>query len=318
MNTNNLPEVSIALTTYNHEAYIAECLDSILSQEVDFNFEIVVGEDLSTDNTRHILYKYADRYSNIRILERRVNLGYTKNFDDTMQQCSGKYIAIFDGDDIMLPGKLQKQKDFLDLNKGYVLVAHLMDAFDSETKQVMRTIKPKFKKDFYELKDLISWGSFFANSSKMFRKWAYPKEGINPNIRYIADWAVTLDIASKGKIGFIWDKMALYRVHGVSIMQSIKGVEDYNDKKIIIENFVLKHKEVNPKFFNNQWAYAYLVKGIDEMILARRKLAFKDFIKSLLHNPFYSITVYYYLFILMAPSIIISYLVPKKHLSKFK
>jgi glycosyltransferase involved in cell wall biosynthesis len=313
MNTNKVPEVSIALTSYDHEEFIAECLDSILSQEVDFEYEIVIGEDLSKDNTRKIIYQYLDKYPNIRLLERKKNLGYTRNFDDTMQQCRGKYIAIFDGDDIMLPGKLQKQKEALDQHPEWVLVGHQMDAFEDNTRKIIRTIEPKKYKPHYNIEDLIKWGSFFANSSKMFRKTAYPEYGINPQIKYIADWAVTLDIVSKGKIGFIWEKLALYRVHGVSIMQSIKGVADFEDKKTIIEDFTYNHPAINKSWFNNQWAYAFMVKGIDELIAEKRTQALYSLLKSITSNPLYSITPYYYLLMLVSPSFFRHRLVPKKY-----
>jgi glycosyltransferase involved in cell wall biosynthesis len=313
MNTSRIPEVSIALTTYNHEAFIAECLDSILTQEVDFVYEIIIGEDLSKDNTQKIIYQYLDKYPNIRLLERKANLGYTRNFDDTMQQCRGKYIAIFDGDDIMLPGKLQKQKEALDQHPEWVLVGHQMDAFESNTRKIIRTIEPKKYKPHYNIEDLIKWGSFFANSSKMFRKTAYPEHGINPQIKHIADWAVTLDIVSKGKIGFIWEKLALYRVHGVSIMQSIKGVADFEDKKTIIEDFTYNHPAINKSWFNNQWAYAFMVKGIDELIAEKRTQALYSLLKSITSNPLYSITPYYYLLMLVSPSFFRHRLVPKKY-----
>lgn len=307
------PEVSIALTTYNHQDFIAECLDSILNQEVDFEYEIVIGEDLSKDKTKEIIEGYAKKHDNIRLLSRDVNLGYTKNFDDTMQQCVGKYVAVFDGDDIMLPGKLQSQKEFLDQNPECVMVGHLMDAFESTSRIIIRTIGPKKHKQSYDLEDLIKWGSFFANSSKMFRKSAYPKEGINPNVKHIADWAVTLEIALHGKIGFIWEKLALYRVHGVSIMQSIKGIADFTDKKTIIENFIHNHPDTNRNWFKNQWAYAYMVKGIDELLSGELISALISLLRSIAANPFYSITPYYYLVITFIPRFLKRAFIPKKY-----
>ena len=215
-------KLSIALTTYNHEKFIAQSLDSILNQTVNFKYEIVIGEDKSKDNTLAIIKAYQSKYPDrIRVLERDGNLGYTRNFDDTMQQCRGEYIAIFDGDDLMSDGKLQKQVDFLDKNSDYVMIGHIVNAFDSISGRTIRIIQPKKKKLYYTIEDLITEGSFFANSSKMFRRNAYPKNGIDNRIRFIADWAITLDIVGLQKIGFIWESLALYRVHGTSIMQKL-------------------------------------------------------------------------------------------------
>lgn len=289
-------KLSIALTTYNHEAFIAQSLESILTQRVNFNYEIVVGDDKSTDNTLTIVKSYASKYPDkIRVLERHKNLGYTKNFDDTMQQCQGEYIAIFDGDDIMKEGKLKKQVDFLDQNPDCVMVGHIVDAFDSHSKKITRTILPKKKKFFYTIEDLIIEGSFFANSSKVFRRKAYPKTGINPHIKFIADWAVTLDIVGEQNIGFIWETLALYRVHGTSIMQTLKGTDDFHDKQIIIDGVNKKFENKYSKLFKNQWAYAYFIYGLDEFNKGYNTSARKKFLKSISCNYRYSFTVYAYL-----------------------
>lgn len=298
----NLIKVSIALTTYNHQEYIEKCLDSILSQEVDFNYEIVIGEDQSKDKTLSIIKTYEAKYPKIiRILAREENLGYTRNFDDTMQQCKGEYIAIFDGDDYMLPGKLKKQVDFLDEHPDYVIVGHIVDAFDNNTGKIVRVIQPKKKKIYYTIEDLIIDGSFFANSSKMFRRKAYPEKGIDKRIKFIADWAVTLDIVSERKIGFIWENLALYRIHGTSIMQKLKGVDDFHDKTIIIKWMNEKYKNKYQKLFNNQWAYAYLIVGIDELMQNNKSHARNNFFTSLTYNYKYSATVYYYIVLSFAP-----------------
>ena len=213
------PKLSIALTAFNHEQFIAYAIESILSQKVNFNYEIIVGEDNSTDGTKGIICQYAEKHPNIfKILERKSNLGYTKNFDDTLKNCKGEYIAIFDGDDIMLPGKLQKEVDFLDNNRDFVMVGHDVIAFDSDSSKEFRIIRPKVKKDVYTIEDLIEYGSFFANCSKMFRKSELPAAGIDFRIKFIADWYITLCIVKTGKIGYIWEALARYRLHASSII----------------------------------------------------------------------------------------------------
>jgi hypothetical protein len=147
----------------------------------------------------------------------------------------------------------------------------------------------------------------------MFRKSAYPKEGINPEVKHIADWAVTLEIVTKGKIGFLWEKLALYRVHSVSIMQSLKGSDDFVDKKTIIETFTKIHTNVNPSLFNNQWAYAYMVKAIDHLIYDQKYIAIKCLINSIRYNPFYSISAYIYLFMSPLPFKIYKSVMPKRY-----
>ena len=96
----SLPVVSICSITYNHESYIEEAIDSFLMQETDFPFEIVVGEDYSTDGTRQIIEEYLEQYPNIiKLITSDNNVGPNRNFMRTLNACTGKYIAICEGDD---------------------------------------------------------------------------------------------------------------------------------------------------------------------------------------------------------------------------
>ena len=116
------PLLSVLLITYNHEAYIRQCLDSVLSQRVDFDYEIVVGEDCSTDRTRDILNEYKSAHPDkIRLLYRSRNFGRpTLNVYETAGSCRGRYVATLEGDDYWTDEyKLQKAVDFLESNPSY-------------------------------------------------------------------------------------------------------------------------------------------------------------------------------------------------------
>lgn len=111
------PMVSVLFITYNHEKYLRQSLDSVMMQETDFAYEVVVGEDCSTDSTRRILCEYRDRYPDrIRLLFREKNFGRpTLNVYETAMECRGKYIATLEGDDFWTdPAKLQKAVDHLE------------------------------------------------------------------------------------------------------------------------------------------------------------------------------------------------------------
>lgn len=104
-------KVSISIATYNHENYISDALNSCLMQETNFPFEIVIGEDCSTDNTRNILKKYKNSYPNIiKLMINEENIGGQKNGKKIIENCVGEYIAFCDGDDHWIdPKKLQLQ-----------------------------------------------------------------------------------------------------------------------------------------------------------------------------------------------------------------
>lgn len=114
--------LSVLFITYNHEKYLRQSLDSVLSQKTDFKFEIVVGEDCSTDGTRDILREYRNKFPDkIRLLFRERNFGRpTLNVYETAMECRGKYVATLEGDDYWADEhKLQKAVDFLEAHEEY-------------------------------------------------------------------------------------------------------------------------------------------------------------------------------------------------------
>ncbi len=116
------PVLSVLFITYNHEKYLRQSLDSVLSQKTDFEFEIVIGEDCSTDGTRGILREYKDRFPDkIRLLFRDRNFGRpTLNVYETAMECRGRYIATLEGDDYWTDEyKLQKAVDYLEAHNEY-------------------------------------------------------------------------------------------------------------------------------------------------------------------------------------------------------
>lgn len=110
--------LSVIMTTYNHERYIAQAIESVLRQQTDFRIEIVIGEDCSTDRTRAIAEDYATQYPDaIRIITSAENVGWRKNYCRTIAAARGRYIAMLDGDDYFTHRKkLQMQVELLEAN----------------------------------------------------------------------------------------------------------------------------------------------------------------------------------------------------------
>jgi len=132
-----MPMLSVLCITYNQADYIGQALDSFLAQVTDFDFEIVVSDDCSTDATPDILESYRQRLGGkIRVLRSPVNLGVTRNFRRAMNACRGKYIALCEGDDFWRGQfKLQLQVEFLEANSDFVIVYHSANLIGPEVKQ---------------------------------------------------------------------------------------------------------------------------------------------------------------------------------------
>ncbi|HET6407589.1 MAG TPA: glycosyltransferase [Chthoniobacteraceae bacterium] len=111
-------KVSVATVTYNHEQFLEQSVASALAQRTNFPFEIIIGEDCSTDGTRAVAQQLADRNPDrVRLFLQGKNVGLTRNTAQTFARCTGEYIAILEGDDYWLDQeKLQRQVDYLDAN----------------------------------------------------------------------------------------------------------------------------------------------------------------------------------------------------------
>jgi glycosyltransferase involved in cell wall biosynthesis len=226
-------KVSVLMITYNQEEYIAQAIDSALKQEVDFNYEIVVGDDCSTDSTRTVLLDYQQKHSEIiRLLLHKQNLGFSgkKNFAQTLRACEGKYVAILEGDDYWTsPHKLQTQIDLLDSHPEYALCFHCVNKVHEEAERQIETFSPPWQKDFYTLEDLLV-GNFLATCSTVFRNklfedfpdWFYSMP--------MGDWALHILNAQHGNIGYIDESMAVYRIHGKGLWSSRGRIRNYLDE----------------------------------------------------------------------------------------
>lgn len=169
MNQINEIKVSVCVVTYNQEKYLAECLESLVQQETNFNFEIIVGEDCSTDGTRAIVKSYAEKYPHLVIpLLHENNVGALENIKQVYLKARGKYIAHVDGDDAALPNKLQKQFNALESNGDCTICSHNVLNIDGNSAQ-LNYQNWKHNGGIYTLFDLFHRMPFFAHSSKMFR-----------------------------------------------------------------------------------------------------------------------------------------------------
>ena len=134
------PLVSVMMLVYNHEQYLAQALESILTQKGDFTFEIVIGDDCSTDSSPAILSSYQSKYPEIiKVINHRKNVGAMNNHKSLTAACSGKYVAICEGDDYWTDeNKLQLQLNLLELNTSLSFCCHRVDYLLEDEKRKER------------------------------------------------------------------------------------------------------------------------------------------------------------------------------------
>ena len=209
MNIENEIKVSVCVVTYNQENYIAECLESLVNQVTNFKYEIIVGEDCSTDSTRAIVQSYVERYPDLIVpLFYKNNIGAVENIKKVYKKAKGKYIAHMDGDDIALPGKLQKQFDILEKNPDCSICVHNMNAVDANSNFMKREFTI-FDEKKYSLIDMYLINPFFIHSSKMFiNKIDEYIDDLNENA---LDIEVHIEQAKQGNIYFLKENLGIYR-----------------------------------------------------------------------------------------------------------
>lgn len=214
-------KVSVLMITFNHERFIAQALDSVLMQEVSFDFEIVIGEDCSTDNTRHIILDYQQLFpSKVKVLLHRENVGAIPNLIQTYKACVGDYIALLEGDDYWTsPRKLQIQADFLDSNPKYVISCHAVEVFDENKKAIDGMLRPYQGDISVGIEELMA-GNFIPTCSSMFRNRLF---GEFPDWFFAVkqgDWPLHVLNATKGQIRYVDKPLAVYRVHSGGVWSS--------------------------------------------------------------------------------------------------
>jgi glycosyltransferase involved in cell wall biosynthesis len=207
-----IPKVSVMVLTYNHGNWLAECLESIVSQQTNFPFEIIVGDDASTDGiTTNILRDYAQRFPDLIIpVIRDKNIGGCANLISIQSKTRGEYIASCDGDDMMLPGKLQKQSDYLDNRQDCSMVGHQTKFLLPNGKLVagVRSIRHPIN-----LLKMLEIGCPFVNSTKMYRRSAVH---FWTTTELFVDFLWHIDHALSGLVGIIDEELGIYRV-GVGV-----------------------------------------------------------------------------------------------------
>jgi glycosyltransferase involved in cell wall biosynthesis len=282
----NSPLVSIASITYNQENFILPAIESWLMQITDFDFEVIIGDDCSSDSTLDIIEKYAKKCpERIKLFKSERNLGMMPNFLRTLKNCRGKYIAICEGDDYWTdPLKLQKQIDYLEKNPQCVICFHnatILNMRDGSWKPFHNKLKVKE----YAGEDLLrQW--LIPTASIVFRNVLQEQL---PDFFLKAthgDLALFLYLSQFGNIASIPGNMSVYRLNNTGITNLFAGINHnlahIEQCKLMLIYFYPRYKHL----LQTRIASYYLSVARFEAQLGNRKSAIKSLIESIKFNPF--------------------------------
>lgn len=223
------PEVSVICVTYNHVNYIKECLDAILKQETNFDFQVIVHDDASTDGTQEIVAEYAEKFGDkILLLQQRENQ-YSKGnkpWWNIIPQLKSKFYAMCEGDDFWIsPKKLQMQYDLMMADTSCSICFHNLE-IRNELNNVYTLYNKEVLAPILQLKDLLVGANFIGTASVMYRNDFLTIPEYFFSVPY-GDYVLNLHHASKGKICYIPDVMGVYRISSssshTSLFYSSKG-----------------------------------------------------------------------------------------------
>lgn len=220
-------KVSVCVIAYNHGRYLRECLQSIVDQVANFDFEIIVSDDASTDNTAAIALEFKERYpTKFRLILRDKNVGGTENWINVHNSAVGEYVCQCDGDDCWLPGKLSAQTAFMELNQDVIQTWHRQKVIDADSVEI--DIFPSnhlfqyvaLRKLTFE--DLAhSYALVGQHSAQMYRRTA---RTYFYRDRPTIDYFYALNFAESGFSVHLPDILGCYRVvAGASITQQAGG-----------------------------------------------------------------------------------------------
>lgn len=233
MPTDKELKVSICCLTYNHVGYLENALDGFLMQECDFDFEIIIHDDASTDGTAKVLKKYQEKYPDkikpIYQTENQWSKGVRPSPTYVWPRTKGKYIAICEGDDFWTdPNKLQKQVDFLDVNPDFGLVHTDRSNYYQNSKVTVRSNKTRLYPDppsGYIFDDLLVV-NFISTLTVMVRRDLLLASAnkmldiIDSNL--FIDYTVWLEVSRNTKIKYLDDITATYRISANSMSNPIE------------------------------------------------------------------------------------------------
>ncbi|MCD4694407.1 glycosyltransferase family 2 protein [bacterium] len=281
-----MPKVSVIIPTYNRADFLREAINSVLKQSFK-DFELIVVDDGSTDNTKKIVLDFQERDERIKYYYQKNSGGAASPKNFGIKKSSSDLIAILDSDDKWLSQKLEKQINFLEVNQGVDFIAcdYFLVSKRSAKKDLVKIIRVKNVLENVLMRDYIGPGSGMIYRKKVFDVIG----GFDEKLKSGQDWDMRIRLAGKFKFDFINEPLFYYFIHDGRITNTL-GDDKKNDINYIFE----KHGELyenNKRVLSNKLRYdgtRYTLSG--ETALARR-----FFLKSIKNNPL-NFKSYFYLF----------------------
>lgn len=289
------PKISVIIPTYNREQMIKEAIESVLSQTYK-DFEIIVVDDGSTDNTKKVLGPYKDKIKYLR----RENKGAAAARNTGIKHARGKYIGFLDSDDLWRPTKLEKQVEILDKYKDISVVYSNFIKID-ENNRIINTsdIKKYFPSGYIFREILLRKATCFLVQTLLMRKKCFEEIGyFDTELKKGHDRDMIVRLARKYRFYGIKRNLFMFRIHNLTSRLSAWNTKiiEYYDFKFLDKLFKIQGSNLDRKIKKKLFSIYYFRAGLGyirkekDLFLARKR-----FLLAILNNPF-KLRAYIYFF----------------------
>ncbi|MDI6792176.1 MAG: glycosyltransferase [bacterium] len=292
-----MPKVSVVIPSYNAAGYLPEAIDSVLAQTFK-DYEVIVVDDGSTDNTREALATYQDK---IRYICQE-NAGPSPAKNKGIREAKGKFVAFLDADDIWLPEKLAFQMEIFEKNPEIALVHANVIRFgedwteSDEAQWQERIAEPRRKFTGYIFKPLLM-DNLICTSAAVIKRSCFDDRDIgffDKDLVRSEDHDLWLRIARKHKIGYVDRLLVRHREHKASLSVN---VDAFFEAKFLVFNRHAKYlaPDERDKIIKEKWRWLYFTHGYEYFEAGDLKGARKRFLTAIKEGPFNPKAVIYYL-----------------------
>ena len=288
----NAPLISVVMTSYNHERFISEAIESVLNQTFP-NFELIIVDDSSTDRSKEIIKQCQQKDSRVKTIFHPSNKGISTTINDGFSAARGRFVAYTNSDDLWTPEKLEKQICILQQNPDLIVWsdASVIDANGNETGQLFTQMQEAIQrqKSGFILRELIR-SNFICGQSTIFEAKITRQIKFDPRITYSNDYKFMIDVARNHHFYFIPEPLVKYRIHGDNcILRDKEGWE--RDHFIISKYAIKKYGSEIPNDFK-----AKLYRKIGKYIFNRghRRIGRKCILQAAIRNPLKTACLKYY------------------------
>lgn len=235
------PLVTIVMSVYNGERYLNDAIRSMLNQTYK-NFEFIIIDDGSTDNSLKIIEKYKKEDKRIILIKNGINKGLIYSLNKGIDQSKGKYIVRMDADDISFAYRIEKQVEFMEKNYDIAMCGSGMNIFLNNSK--LFKIKSQSENNYEKLKAILIFKNSFAHPTMIIRRDILKKEDLKyrEEFKYAEDYGLWIEIASKYKVTNMKNILLNYRVLADSITRVAN--KNINERKIVFKRIFKNYLKI--------------------------------------------------------------------------